>query len=163
MSDLDAIEAIKQLKARYFRLLDTKQWAAWRMIFTNDASFEGTSRPFDGPDDFCASTSAWLDSAVTVHQGHTPEIEILDESNARGIWAMHDHVQFADPIASGAYAGMNGFIGHGYYHEHYRCDEGVWKISFLRLTRLRVDPIAPGTPLPDLPKGLLSSRSEHSH
>src|SRR5271156_626863 len=29
-----AIESIKQLKARYCRYLDTKDWAAWRAIFT---------------------------------------------------------------------------------------------------------------------------------
>ena len=35
-SDLVEIEAIKQLKARYFRFLDTKQWDAWKEIFTED-------------------------------------------------------------------------------------------------------------------------------
>jgi 3-phenylpropionate/cinnamic acid dioxygenase small subunit len=30
------IEQIKQLKARYFRLLDTKQWEAWGQVFTAD-------------------------------------------------------------------------------------------------------------------------------
>ncbi len=30
------IEQIKQLKARYFRLMDTKDWAAWRELFTDD-------------------------------------------------------------------------------------------------------------------------------
>ena len=159
MNDHHSIEAIKQLKARYFRLLDTKEWADWRKLFTDDARFEGTSRPFDGPDDFCASTSAWLDPAVTVHQGHMPEIELLDDMNARGVWAMFDQVQFAGPITSGAYAGMNGFIGYGHYHELYRLDEGGWQISFLRLTRLRVDPIPPSSPFPKLPPGLLSSHS----
>ena len=28
------IEAIKQLKARYCRYLDTKQWDDWRQLFT---------------------------------------------------------------------------------------------------------------------------------
>ena len=27
------IEEIKQLKARYCRLLDTKDWASWRSVF----------------------------------------------------------------------------------------------------------------------------------
>jgi SnoaL-like domain len=36
---LAEIEAIKQLKARYFRLLDTKRWDEWREIFSKD--FEG--------------------------------------------------------------------------------------------------------------------------
>jgi len=35
---LAEIEAIKQLKARYFRLLDTKQWDAWREVFSDDFS-----------------------------------------------------------------------------------------------------------------------------
>ena len=30
------IEAIKQLKARYCRYLDTKDWTAWRGIFADD-------------------------------------------------------------------------------------------------------------------------------
>lgn len=30
------IEAIKQLKARYCRFLDTKQWDDWRALFTDD-------------------------------------------------------------------------------------------------------------------------------
>ena len=30
------VEAIKQLKARYFRTLDTKDWAAMRQVFTDD-------------------------------------------------------------------------------------------------------------------------------
>ena len=29
-----AIEQIRQLKARYFRLLDTKQWDEWGEVFT---------------------------------------------------------------------------------------------------------------------------------
>ena len=33
---LPEIEAIKQLKARYCRFLDTKDWAAWRGIFADD-------------------------------------------------------------------------------------------------------------------------------
>ena len=36
LTELTEIEAIKQLKARYCRLLDTKQWDAWRELFTDD-------------------------------------------------------------------------------------------------------------------------------
>ena len=34
MQALDEIEAIKQLKARYFRLMDTKQWDAFGEVFS---------------------------------------------------------------------------------------------------------------------------------
>ena len=30
------VESIKQLKARYCRYLDTKDWARWRDLFTDD-------------------------------------------------------------------------------------------------------------------------------
>ena len=37
MNRLLAIEEIKQLKARYFRFLDTKDWAGLTTVFTPDA------------------------------------------------------------------------------------------------------------------------------
>lgn len=35
---LSEIEAIKQLKARYCRYLDTKRWDDWRQLFTSSAT-----------------------------------------------------------------------------------------------------------------------------
>ena len=35
--DLVEIERIKQLKARYFQLMDQKRWDEWQMVFTEDA------------------------------------------------------------------------------------------------------------------------------
>ena len=42
----DELEAIRQLKARYFRLMDTQQWDAWKSCFTDDISafYEGAPR-----------------------------------------------------------------------------------------------------------------------
>jgi len=34
------LEAIKRLKARYFRCMDTKDWEGWADVFTEDASLE---------------------------------------------------------------------------------------------------------------------------
>ncbi|MBX3509885.1 MAG: nuclear transport factor 2 family protein [Hyphomonadaceae bacterium] len=154
---LEDIEAIKQLKARYFRTLDTKQWAAWRAVFTDDAAFDGTRRSFNGPDEFCALTSAWLQDAITVHHGHMPEIVFTGPDTARGIWAMFDIVQFPAPTpGSGPYAG-NGFIGYGHYEEEYRKISEGWRISLLRLTRLRVDPLPAGSAFAPVPEGLLRS------
>jgi len=39
-SDLAEIGAIRQLKARYFRFPDTKQWDAWRELFSEDFQAE---------------------------------------------------------------------------------------------------------------------------
>ena len=37
LAELNHIEAIKRLKARYFRMLDTKNWVEWGKIFAPDA------------------------------------------------------------------------------------------------------------------------------
>src|ERR1700683_2287522 len=69
----DAIEAIKQLKARYFRLMDTKQWDAYRQVFTDDMAFYFESE--DAPtatsgDDFVAFVRSRLATALSGPHGH---------------------------------------------------------------------------------------------
>jgi hypothetical protein len=56
------------------------------------------------------------------------EIDILSDSEARGIWAMEDIVEFTEGLLH----------GYGHYHETYRKVGGSWKIATLRLTRTRV-------------------------
>ena len=134
-------EALQELKASYFRYLDTKQWAAWRELFTDDMVFYSDSAPVPtetapmttGGDDFVEMVSSVLADAVTVHQGHMPEIRFVDDANARGIWAMFDWVD----SSGAAGTSMQGF---GHYHEHYvKGDDGRWRIRELHLTRLRTD------------------------
>ena len=48
LEELDAIEQIKQLKARYFRCMDTKDWDGFQAVFAPDASdghHAGGARP----------------------------------------------------------------------------------------------------------------------
>jgi hypothetical protein len=145
---LEDIEAIKQLKARYFRLLDTKRWDDWREQFTDDCQFDGTSRAYPGPDEFVAGTRERLSDALTIHQGHMPEIVLTGEDTARGIWSMFDWVEFEEERDVGR--GLNrGFTGYGHYEEEYRKEDGRWKISLLRLTRLKLNPIL-GEPQPSV-------------
>src|SRR5271155_126242 len=37
---VDDVEAIKILKGRYFRFMDTKDWTAWGGLFTADATLD---------------------------------------------------------------------------------------------------------------------------
>jgi uncharacterized protein (TIGR02246 family) len=133
---LAATEEIKQLKARYFRLMDTKQWEDWTDVFTEDldAWIEGYSDASIGRDAFVSSVSAMLADALTVHHGHMPEIEVTGPRTARGIWAMFDYVKFTSPER------QLELKGYGHYHEEYRKGaDGRWRISSLKLSRLRVD------------------------
>ena len=42
VAGVDDVEAIKQLKARYFRAMDTKDWDAMRDVFTDDVVVDTT-------------------------------------------------------------------------------------------------------------------------
>ena len=92
---LDDIEAINQLKARYFRTMDTKDWDGMRQVFTDDVVMDTTESGggvVTGADEFMAFLREALDGAVTVHQGHMPEIDLTSETTATGIWALNDIV-----------------------------------------------------------------------
>jgi SnoaL-like domain len=74
---LRQIESIKQLKARYCRYLDAKDWEAWRNLFADDFIGDTTDaggRLFVGRDEFVGYTRNTIGrrSQVTVdHPGTT--------------------------------------------------------------------------------------------
>jgi uncharacterized protein (TIGR02246 family) len=141
------IEAIKQLKARYFRSIDRKDWNAFGLVFARDAVMEVPEVDVTqhGRDAIVEFVSGALVGAQTVHHGHMPEIEITGDGAARGIWAMFDYVEWP-PTAAGERIGLHGY---GHYVEVYVREEGVWRIARTRLERLRVDPL--GNALPEAP------------
>ena len=130
--------AICELKARYCRLLDTKQWDAWADLFTEDfmldTSEAGGPPPIAGREAAIASVRAFIEMARTVHQVHAPEISI-DGDRAHGIWAMQDRVV----LDAGA-----SLTGYGHYTESYVKRDGTWRIATSKLTRLLIDFKAPG-------------------
>lgn len=135
--ELKDVLEITHLKARYCRLLDRKDWEGFRAVFADQATVEipGAGR-FDDVDDFVAFVRARTAGATTVHQCTLPEITIIDEVSAAGIWAMMDLVQRGPTLPED---GMSGFRGYGHYHERYsRTPEG-WRISNVLLERLRLD------------------------
>lgn len=127
------IEAIKRLKSRYCRYLDTKDWAAWRVLFTDDFVSD-TSRAggkiIAGADEFVAFTRRSLRDQPTVHQVHAPDIELTSPTTAGGVWALEDVVRFGP--------GVN-LRGYGHYTETYEKTDGQWRIKTSTLTRLRED------------------------
>jgi hypothetical protein len=141
-----AIEEIKQLKARYFRCMDQKNWDGWREVFARDAVLEvpEANMTTTGRDAIVESVSGLLAGARTVHHGHMPEIDVTGENSARGTWAMFDYVEW--PVAAGGE--RLGLQGYGHYVEEYVREDGQWRISRSRLVRLRVDPLGADLPAP---------------
>lgn len=58
-------------------------------------------------------------------------------TTARGVWAMTDLVRLLPAVT---------LHGYGHYHETYEKQDGQWRITSSRLTRLREDIALPGIP-----------------
>ena len=149
--DLEAIELIKQLKARYFRFIDTRDIAGLQAVFTEDATatFKGADYDFDlkgWPALEAFYKKSFTPQAFGMHNGHHPEISVEGDT-ATGIWYLQDiFVNLAQDIT---------IMGSALYHDEYRVEAGEWRIAstgYKRLweehqkrgddIRLRVKPIA---------------------
>ena len=145
MDDLQrllAIEQIKQLKARYFRFMDSKDWTALETVFAPDAVMDMRAEMHDGSGDDglvrgAANVVAFMRKAIedvqTVHHGHTPEIELTSETSARGVWAMEDMLRWPEGAL------LRSLHGYGHYHETYERIDERWYIKTTTLSRLRLD------------------------
>jgi hypothetical protein len=136
MKDLETMKdwlAICEGKARYCRLLDTKDWAGFTDLFVEEYELDvsdGTGVPvIHGRDAAIKSIQSSILTAKTAHQVHSPEIEINGDE-ARVIWAMQDRVVWGPD---------RSLTGYGHYHERWVRRNGAWKIASLRLTRLHLD------------------------
>ena len=91
--DLVEIERIKQLKARYFMLMDQKRWDEWADVFCEDVTIDTTeegSPLIQGRQTFRDYLPPILEDVKTCHQGHTPIIRLTGPHTAEGTWAMED-------------------------------------------------------------------------
>ena len=151
MLDLESIELIKQLKARYFRFLDTRNLEGLKTVFTSDATASFIGGDYDFQLDGWEQLEAFYKKSFTgqnfgMHNGHHPEI-CVDGDTATGIWYLQDiFVSLEHNI---------NIVGSALYDDDYRREDGQWRIArtgYKRLweehqnrgddIRLRVKPIA---------------------
>jgi hypothetical protein len=133
--DLVALEEIRQLKYRYFRTLDLKEWDEFGDCLAEDirARYGTQAMPeplhFDSRVDVVAYMSENLGPGViTIHIGSHPEITV-DGDTATGSWGFEDTVIVPD---------FKILIrGGGYYQDEYRKDsDGRWRISSTKYERI---------------------------
>jgi hypothetical protein len=132
MLDLEAIELIKQLKARYFRFLDTRDLAGLQSVFAADATahFKGADYEFElnGWEALEAFyKKSFTPNAFGMHNGHHPEISV-DGDTATGIWYLQDiFVELNYNVT---------IMGSALYDDAYRKESGEWKIARTGYRRL---------------------------
>lgn len=133
--DLAALEDIRQLKYRYFRTLDTKEWADFADTLTEDVIGRYGTKVYGDPLDFTGREEvvAFMrknitPSMITVHVANHPEIRI-DGDTAAGSWCFEDTVIVPEHRVM--------IRGAGYYRDTYRRDgDGSWRIADIGYTRL---------------------------
>jgi hypothetical protein len=121
--DLEVFEQVRQLKYRYLRTLDLKQWDEYADTMTADIKADyGKRLSFDSRDAVVGYMREWLTpSIITMHQCHHPEIEV-DGDTASGLWYLEDKVLILEQRMM--------LTGACFYEDEYRrCDDGKWRIS----------------------------------
>lgn len=145
LQKLEAIEEIKQLRARYWRIYDNHIMGEIGELFAEDAWFDSGEAMFDPVDGYMNNVQPapvahsreeivkYLEKSMSsgvqsAHMGHTAEVEILSETTAK---AIHP---FNDRLRKPGFA----FTGYGYYYDTYEKIDGQWKIKTSTIKRLRV-------------------------
>lgn len=125
--------AITELKARYCRYLDTKDWAGYAACFTDDAVLDTTGSGgarIEGRDALVAYVrSSISEDTITTHHVHAPEISVEGDT-ATAIWAMQDR---------NVWPSGRKLLGFGHYHERYRRQGSEWRITESKLTRINME------------------------
>jgi hypothetical protein len=128
MSDVDrlvATEEIRRLKYAYLRCLDQKTFDLLEDVFTEDAtaSYSGGKYHHEGRDQIIS----WLkdkmgsEGMLSSHRCSHPEIELLSDTEATGVWALHD------VVAETTFGVL--ISGAAFYEDRYVKLDGRWRIA----------------------------------
>lgn len=122
----DVIE-IMNLKGKYFRCLDSKDWDGLETTFSPNVStsYSNGKLSFHGPKEVTNYFKQTMPAEmISMHMGHTPEITVNDDGTAVGRWYLQDNLIFTD---GSPYAGI-GIQGGAFYTDKYEKIDGKWLI-----------------------------------
>ncbi|MBW2269126.1 MAG: nuclear transport factor 2 family protein [Deltaproteobacteria bacterium] len=127
------MEAIRQLKHAYFRCIDSANFEELATLFHEEVSVHFIGGTYEwklqGREDYMeAVRKSFHTEAIGHHNGHHPEIQMLSESEATGVWYLADNMW----ILSG-----NFFTtGTALYWDRYLKVDGRWVIRETKYERL---------------------------
>lgn len=142
LQQLSDLEDIRTVKHRYYRGIDTADVALLGTLFTEDVTVEyrggGYLVRLEGREpmlDFLLN-SFHADSVAT-HMGHMPDITLIDDDSAKGIWYLDDvYISLERNDVT---------TGSAIYRDDYRREDGVWKIARTEYDRI-TEVVRPLTP-----------------
>ncbi|RLQ23067.1 nuclear transport factor 2 family protein [Seongchinamella sediminis] len=123
---LSDIEAIRQLKARYLNACDRQDPEAVRDCFVAgeviiDMAYFGQCSNRDEFVDGIFVPRGCHDYVLDMHHCANPEIDILSEDSARGVWSLnYRNINTRDQTLT---------LMSALYHDEYRREAGQWKVS----------------------------------
>jgi len=145
---LAAIEDIRNLKAKYWRGVDSNDGRLVRSILAEDCILDYRAcctDPLTGVDHMpvmnivMTGRDSWNTDnlegpkTITVHQGHQSEIEVTGPTSAEGIWYFTDRF-FIPPGGD-----FTRLTGYGTYHDTYEKTVEGWKLKTTRIERYWVE------------------------
>lgn len=153
---LKDVELIKRLKHRYFRCIDMANLDELAELLDENvtASLIGGSYRFEleGRERYIeAIRNGFHSQSVAKHNGHHPEIDIVSDTEATGIWYLSDvFLDFRNQVST---------VGTALYHDEYIKVDGQWKIRHTRYERI-YEIVEPITTRPNLTAHYLAT---HGH
>jgi len=138
MRHLEDIEAIKRLKYKYWRCFDEAVWEEMADCFTEDATADyGPNAKFQGKKAileylrkmvFRDGLLGQKHGLFGIHHGCRPEINIMSDTTAGGIWAMWEYMidrQYDKRMRAGVF-----------YYDEYVKESGKWKMKSTKTTNI---------------------------
>lgn len=139
---LEQIEAIKQLKARYCRAIDTKDWELLASCYAEDTQIDltqesalaGFAEPIVGIGPVVDSIRTALGDGYSIHVTFLPEIVLRGGDEAHGIWGL-EYKTWQPPGSA-----LPVLHGYGYSHDDYVRRDGRWLVKSVRVDLLWTEP-----------------------
>ena len=132
LSDIERLKAlaeIKLLKARRDRAADTKDYELYESLHAPDhVSENGDYGRWTTAAEMIRNVRKSMENLTTLHHSHSPEIEFVTATKAKGIWAM-EGMSFWEQDGA-----QHWFQAFGHYHETYEKRNCRWLFTWRRLT-----------------------------
>ncbi len=139
ISALESIEAIKKVKAKYWRCIDKKLWDELADVFSEDAVwYRADGKHRIGRKAILQWAAEFHEGVISTHRGHQPEIEMTSDTTAKALWAL----DFCNRLLPGE----RERTGWAYYEDEYVKGKDGWRIKTSKLTYLLRDRSTRETP-----------------